>query len=611
MKAAPHIDYKALYEQALKDISARDTMITLLQKNITESIKQQQRLGQVLRQQNDLIHEKDQHIAVQNTLVALQQKTISGQDQKIAQQLKVINDQNTLINSQQQQLGENSSKLSSLVMIKHELKTLKKMIFGRRSEKFYASTDKPEPAKVGQQLILDIEFDTVATCSITDAKLIPAHIRHTKKVTDKMPHPGRHDFPAGLREEIITIDAPDKPQGARLLRVEEQKQLACTQLEFFIKVIRRLVYMAEAEEPGTFKQLIAPLPPHPIAKCKADISVLVTLVIDKYLYHLPTYRQQQRFKQYAIDLKYNTLSNWLNRIPDVLEPLYEVLLRELIISGYLMMDETTYRVLDNEKQKGKKSHIGYLWGCANPIQGIVAFNYQRGRSKKDVDHILSGYKGYLQTDAYAAYTKYGRQQGVVHLLCMSHARRYFVEARASDLKRSNYVLEHFFAPLYAIEEECRQSLRSFDEIGEKRKRESISILDNLYDWLQLELPKTIPNTPIYKAIAYTLRQFNELRRYTSDGMLQIDNNYMERQIRTVAVGRRNYLFAGSHRGGQRAAIIYSLLGTCKLQGIDPSAWLDDVLRRITIEPKENLAALLPQFWKPMAPKIAVAAPMTG
>ena len=597
--------------QALKDISARDTMITLLQKNITESIKQQQRLGQVVRQQNDLIHEKDQHIAVQNTLVALQQKTISGQDEKIAQQLKVINDQNTLINSQQQQLGENSSKLSSLVMIKHELKTLKKMIFGRRSEKFYASTDNPEPVKVGQQLILDIEFDTVATCSIKDAKLIPAHIRHTKKVTDKMPHPGRHDFPAGLREEIITIDAPDKPQGARLLRVEEQKQLACTQLEFFIKVIRRLVYMAEAEEPGTFKQLIAPLPPHPIAKCKADISVLVTLVIDKYLYHLPTYRQQQRFKQYAIDLKYNTLSNWLNRIPDVLEPLYEVLLRELIISGYLMMDETTYRVLDNEKQKGKKSHIGYLWGCANPIQGIVAFNYQRGRSKKDVDHILSGYKGYLQTDAYAAYTKYGRQQGVVHLLCMSHARRYFVEARASDLKRSNYVLEHFFAPLYAIEEECRQSLLSFDEIGEKRKRESISILDSFYAWLQLELPKTIPNTPINKAIAYTLRQFNELRRYTGDGMLQIDNNYMERQIRTVAVGRRNYLFAGSHRGGQRAAIIYSLLGTCKLQGIDPSAWLDDVLRRITIEPKENLAALLPQFWKPMAPKIAVAAPMTG
>jgi len=611
LKAAPHIDYKTLYEQALKDTSARDTMITLLQKNITESVKQQQRLAKIVRQQNGLILEKDQQIEEQSTLVVLQQKIISGQNEKIAQQVKVIDDQNALVHLQQQQLDENCKKLSSLVMIKHQLKILKKMIFGRKSEKFYASTDKPEPPKVGQQLNLDMEVDTVATCSITDAKLIPAHIRYTKKVTDKLPHPGRHDWPAGLREEITTIDAPDRPEGARLLRVEEQRQLACTQLEFFIKVIRRLVYMAEAEEPGTFKQLIAPLPPHPIPKCKADISVLVTLVIDKYIYHLPTYRQQQRFKQYGIDLKYNTLSNWLNRIPDVLEPLYEVLLRELIISGYIMMDETTYRVLDNEKQKGKKSHIGYLWGCANPIQGIVAFNYQRGRSKKDVDHILSGYKGYLQTDAYAAYTKYGRQQGVTHLLCMSHARRYFAEARASDLKRSNYVLEHFFAPLYAIEEECRQGDRSFDEIGQRRQEASIAVLDSFYVWLQVELPKIIPNTPIYKAIAYTLRQFKELRIYTTDGMLQIDNNYMERQIRTVAVGRRNYLFAGSHRGGQRAAIIYSLLGTCKLQGIDPSAWLDDVLRRITTQPKENLSALLPQFWKPMAGTIDVAARMTG
>lgn len=611
MKAAPHIDYKLLYEQALKDVSSRDVMITLLQKNNTESIKQQERLAGLLRQQHDLLLEKDQQFQDQITLNILQQKTINNQNGMIAQQGKVINDQNAVINSQEQQLEENRKQLSSLVMVKHQLKILKKMIYGRRSEKLYASTDKPEPPKVGEQINLDMEVDAIATCSITDAKVIPAHVRYTKKVTDKLPHPGRHDWPAGLREEITTIDAPGKPEGARLLRVEEQRQLACTQLEFFIKVIRRLVYMAEAEEPGTFKQLIAPLPSHPIPKCKADISVLVMLVIDKYLYHLPTYRQQQRFKQYGIDLKYNTLSNWLNRIPDVLEPLYEVLLRELIISGYLMMDETTYRVLDNEKQKGKKSHIGYLWGCANPIQAMVAFNYQRGRGKKDVDHILSGYKGYLQTDAYGAYTKYGRQQGVVHLLCMSHARRYFVEARSHDLKRADYALEHFFGPLYAIEEECRRGALTFDEIGQRRQQASISVLDSFYAWLQLELPKTIPNTPIYKAIAYTLRQFNELRRYTSDGMLQIDNNYMERQIRPVAVGRRNYLFAGSHRGGQRAAIIYSLLGTCKLQGIDPSAWLADVLRRITTQPKENLSALLPQFWKPKEGTIDVAARMTG
>ena len=369
MKVTPHIDYKALYEQALHDTMQRDGMIALLQNNIAESVKQQQRLGQLISLQNEDIREKQKHIATHNSLVALQQQTINGQTEKIIQQETIITAQNSLIKTQQQQLDKNARQLSSLAMVKHELRLLKKMIYGRKSEKFYASTDTPVPPKAGEQLMLDMSVDTVATCSITDAKLIGAHIRLTKKVTDKLPHPGRHDWPEGLREEIITIDAPDKPEGARLLRVEEQKQLACNYPEFFIKIIRRLVYMAEAEQPGTFKQLIAPLPPHPIPKCKADISLLVTLVIDKYLYHLPIYRQQQRFKQYGIDLKYNTLSNWLNRIPDVLEPLYEVLLRELIISRYIMMDETTYRVLDNEKQKGKKSHIGYLWGLRQSYTG--------------------------------------------------------------------------------------------------------------------------------------------------------------------------------------------------------------------------------------------------
>lgn len=599
------MDYKALYEQALHDTMQRDVMITLLQNNIAESVKQQQRLGEIVSLQNEDIRKKDQHIAVQNDLVALQQQMIHGQTEKIAQQERIITAQNSLVNTQQQQLDKNARELSSLAMIKHELRLLKKMIHGRKSEKFYASTDTPEPPKAGGQLILDMEVEAIATCKITDAKLIPAYIRLTKKVTDKLPHPGRHDWPEGLREEIITIDAPNKPEGASLLRVEEQRQLACNYPEFFLKVTRRLVYMAEAEQPGTFKQLIAPLPPHPIPKCKVDISVLVTLVIDKYLYHLPTYRQQQRFKQYGIDLKYNTLSNWLNRIPDVLEPLFEVLLRELLIGGYIMMDETTYRVLDNEKKKGKKSHIGYLWGCANPIQRMVAFNYKGGRGKKNVHDILSGYKGYLQTDAYSAYKKFGQQPGVIHLLCMAHARRYFAEARSNDLKRSDYVLEHFFGPLYDIEQECRQDELSFDEIGGKRGQQSVSILDSFYEWLQFELPKVIPKTPIHKAITYTLRQFKELRIYVTDGMLQIDNNYMERQIRPIVIGKKNYLFAGSHRGGQRAAIIYSLLGTCKLQGIDPSAWLDDVLRRITIHPKEKLAELLPQFWKPLEKKTNV------
>jgi transposase len=604
LKLSPHIGYKALYEQAQIDIIHRDKMITLLQQNNTASAKQQERLGVIVAEQNRIIFQKDEQINDYKTLNELLQKTVTGQNEKLEQLQEIIGSQNHLIKTQVQELLQNSKQLSKLAMVKHELKLLKKMVFGRKSEKHYCSTDIPELPKAGEQLTLEMEVETVATCSITDVKKIAEHLRVTKKVTDKVPHPGRHDFPPDLREEITTIDVTDKPVGATLLRFEEQRQLACTPMEFFVKITRRPVYMAPALVPGTFKQLIAPFPPHPIQKCKADISVLTMLIIDKFLYHLPVYRLQQRFKQYGIDLKYSTLCNWLNRLADILEPLYQLLLRELLISGYLQMDETTYRVLDNEKTKGKKSHIGYLWACSNPIQRIVAFNYQRGRGKKHVHHLLSGYKGHLQTDGYCVYIKYGRTPGIIHSQCLSHARRYFWEARSNDLKRSDYVLDNFFKPLYSIEEECRTQDLSYDQIGEKRQLESVPVLDNFYQWLQLELPKVIPGSPIQRAIAYSLSRFKELRVYTTDGMLQIDNNFMERLIRPIKLGVKNYLFAGSHRGGQRAAIIYSLLGTCKLQGIDPYTWLEDVLHRISVQPEENLVKLLPQMWKPLTGKNA-------
>lgn len=130
------------------------------------------------------------------------------------------------------------------------------------------------------------------------------------------------------------------------------------------------------------------------------------------------------------------------------------------------------------------------------------------------------------------------------------------------------------------------------------------MLDGFYIWLTEQLPGVIPNTPIHKAIAYTLHRFKQLRIYVSDGMLEIDNNFTERQIRSIAIGRKNYMFAGSHRAGERAAIIYSLLGTCKLQGIDPHQWLDDILRRLPRQPEDKLTELLPQFWKPLVKEVA-------
>jgi hypothetical protein len=271
------------------------------------------------------------------------------------------------------------------------------------------------------------------------------------------------------------------------------------------------------------------------------------------------------------------------------------------------VDETTFRVLDNTKKKGKKSHIGWMWSMMNPVQRMACFMYQRGRGKKDIGSVLQGYKGYLMTDAYGAYTKYGKQAGVTHQQCLSHSRRYFMYALENDADRASYALDHFFGPLYDIEQECKVLQLDYDSITEKRQSESLPILKEFREWLTAELPKTIARTPIYKAIAYALNHFEALVKYTIDGMLQIDNNLLEGQIRAIAVGRSNFLFAGSHRGGELAAIIYSFITTCKLQKIDPSKWLDDVLRRIVDQPDEKLIELLPQFWKPVLQKNAQSA----
>jgi hypothetical protein len=172
----------------------------------------------------------------------------------------------------------------------------------------------------------------------------------------------------------------------------------------------------------------------------------------------------------------------------------------------------------------------------------------------------------------------------------------------NDAARANHALDNFFAPLYVIEQDCKLLTLDFDAITAKRQSESLPVLQAFRQWLEMELPKTTPRSPIHKAIAYTLNNFSALAKYTSDGMLSIDNNTLEGQIRSIALGRLNHMFAGSHRGGELAAIMYSFMATCKLQKIDPAIWLDDVLRRIPEQPEDKRMELLPQFWKPLQHK---------
>ena len=229
---------------------------------------------------------------------------------------------------------------------------------------------------------------------------------------------------------------------------------------------------------------------------------------------------------------------------------------------------------------------------------MVLFDYQPGRGREGPSELLKNFQGHLQTDGYAAYNIFKEQNDVTLLHCMAHARRKFIEAEQNDAVRSRYVLEQI-QQLYAIERRAiNEQLRELD-VRNLRRQEAVPILESLGKWMQQAYVEVLPKSAIGKALAYSIERWEQLMIYTTDGKLNIDNNPVERAIRPVAVGRKNYLFAGSHEAAQRSAMLYSLLGTCKLHGVNPFDWLKHVLEIMPSHPINKIQELLPYNWKPL------------
>ena len=210
-------------------------------------------------------------------------------------------------------------------------------------------------------------------------------------------------------------------------------------------------------------------------------------------------------------------------------------------------------------------------------------------------NILENFRGYLQTDGYKAYEIFDKRSGITLLHCMAHARRMFNEALENDRDRAEYALEQI-GKLYIIERRCKEESLDFNAIQELRKEKSVPILESLSVWMKQQYMEVTPKSAIGKALVYSIERWNRLSLYATNGMLAIDNNPVENSIRPVAVGRKNYLFAGSHEAAQRSAMLYSLLGTCKMHGIEPYQWLKSVLEKIADHPISRIEELLPHHF---------------
>lgn len=473
-----------------------------------------------------------------------------------------------------------------------EIAKLRKMIFGVKVERFVPSPD-ATPALL--QLALDLSAETVAQCRITSATTVE-YVRTKVEVIPAKPkaHPGRMKLPGHLRREVILLKPESDVSGLRRMGEDITEILDYIPAELYVKQYIRPKYAAPFSEGGS-TVLTAALPGRLLEKCMAGEGLLAQMIVDKYLDHLPIHRQLQRYQRMGAAIAQSTSNDWFRMVLNHLHALYEAHKRITLATSYLGADETPIKVLDEDK-KGT-THRGFYWVYHNAEQKLVLFDYRPGRGREGPDDILKNFQGYLQSDGYSAYEDFDRRPGITLLHCMAHARRKFHEALQNDQPRAEYALG-LFQQLYAIERKIKDQSFTSDAVVQLRQQEAMPILQTLKTWMEAGYPAiVVKKSPIAQAMAYFLPRWEKLCIYTRDARLNIDNNLVENAIRPVAVGRKNYLFAGSHEAAQRAAMVYSLLATCKLHNINPYYWLRDVLENMHRYTTENIEGLLPQNWK--------------
>jgi transposase len=405
-------------------------------------------------------------------------------------------------------------------------------------------------------------------------------------------------LPDTLEREEQTIDPEGDLTNYVVIGQEVTEVLVLVPASFKVKrIIRRKWALKDSSQEGK-AVLIAPIPSRTVKRGLFDESLLAFLVISKYIDHLPLYRLKKIFEREGVNIPPSTLSDNIAAVCQVLLPLYNALKREVVASLYIQADETTIKVLESEK-KGA-CHLGYYWAYHAPADGLVLFDYQKGRGQEGPKKLLATFKGVLQSDGYQVYQALFKNSDTVNqLFCMAHIRRKFDEASTYDQERAGHAIKEI-AKLYAIEKQIREADPAFteEEIVKLRFTEAMPLLSTLKAWMMEEYPAVLPQSPIGKAISYALGLWDNMKYYCLHGHLQIDNNAIENAIRPIALGRKNYLFAGTHETAQNAAMVYSLFATCKKNNVNPQEWLADILQKINDPNYEGkFSDLLPHRWK--------------
>jgi len=484
---------------------------------------------------------------------------------------------------------------TTITKLKQQIEMLQRKIWGKSSERYI--NEDPLQRKLdfdGLDLLPEEkELATSAKEEIEQYKKV-----RVIEVKDKK-HPVRKPLPESLpREETHIYPEHINLENWTELAPEITEVLERESARWYVRRIIRHKYALKDKSQDEQTQVVtAPMPVLPIAKSYAGATVLADIIIDKYVNHLPFYRQIEMFKQQGISIAPATINGWFQEVADLLRPTYYRLKELVLTSDYIQSDETTIPIINNEKHTTIK---GYIWMIRAVMDNLVFFHYDQGsRAQKVALQLFKDYQGVIQSDGYAVYDIYEHKKGVLPIGCWAHARRYFEEALKEDKVRASYALEQI-GLLYDVERRADQEQLSYDERAELRSRLSYSIMVAFEKWMLNEYPQVLPKGRIGKAIKYTYNIFPKLTRYHLDGRLKIDNNLGENAIRPIALGRKNWLFCGNHDAAENAAIMYSMLGCCKASEVNLRDWLVYFLNNIhryDNDYSKDLAELLPHNFK--------------
>ena len=466
------------------------------------------------------------------------------------------------------------------------LSQLRRMQFGPKSEKLERQIEQ-----------LELRLEDLQQAQATEQAVHCAESPSTKpSPTTAKEKPARRPLPEHLPRHTQThvpTQAACPDCGGELRKLSEDVSEVLEYVPDSFKVIRHVRPKLSCQHCERIVQ--APAPSRPIARGLAGPGLLAHVLVSKYADHLPLYRQCEIYERQGVELERSTLADWVGGTSALLDPLVEALRRYVLAASKLHADDTRVPVLAPGTGKTK---TGRLWTyvrndrpAGDPAAPAVWFAYSADRGREHPEQHLRTFQGALQADAYAGFNQLYKDGRIQEVACWAHVRRKFYDleqAHASPLARE--ALERI-AALYAIEDEIRG--RPPEERQPVRQTRARPLLQSLYDWFEVSLTKLSRKSGTTAAIRYALTLWPALTRYCDDGRLEIDNNPAERALRAVTLGRKNYLFAGSDAGGERAAVIYSLIGTAKLNGLDPEAYLREVLTRIADHPVNRIADLLP------------------